>query len=164
VKDKVHIHRCRSGKSERFLGRVLAVLLAVFATSATAAIPEPDLVWYGKVLTSSGGATVRQHLHQRNQPDYAKLTPKKMFFYGCNTEKSGFVRVLSELQPKSDIVGAGARIAQGIEWDITPRGTRVNFRVSEDRDHNIIYRGGKETKNVRQVSTHDLQNAGLPRP
>ena len=94
----------------------------------------------------------------------AKLTPKKMFFYGCNTEKSGFVRVLSELQPKAEIVGAGARIAQGIEWDITPRGTRINFRVSEDRDHNIIYRNGKETKNVRQVSTHDLQNAGLPRP
>jgi len=38
---------------------VLAVLLVVLAAPAKAAIPEPDLVWYGKVLTSSGGATVR---------------------------------------------------------------------------------------------------------
>ncbi len=38
---------------------MLAGLLVVFAASAKAAIPEPDLVWYGKVLTSSGGATVR---------------------------------------------------------------------------------------------------------
>ena len=38
---------------------MLATLLVVFASSVKAAIPEPDLVWYGKVLTSSGGATVR---------------------------------------------------------------------------------------------------------
>jgi hypothetical protein len=31
----------------------------MFAASAKATIPEPDLVWYGKVLTASGGATVR---------------------------------------------------------------------------------------------------------
>ena len=42
------------------LGRVvLTALLMVFAGPAKAAIPEPDLVWYGRVLTSSGGATVR---------------------------------------------------------------------------------------------------------
>jgi hypothetical protein len=59
VKDKVHIYRRPSGKCESIPGRVLAVLLVVFATSVKAAIPEPDLVWYGRVLTSSGGATVR---------------------------------------------------------------------------------------------------------
>ena len=59
VKDKVHIHRRQGGKRERILGRVLTFLLVAFAASAKAAIPEPDLVWYGKVLTSSGGATVR---------------------------------------------------------------------------------------------------------
>jgi Bacterial TSP3 repeat len=31
----------------------------MFAAWAKAGIPEPDLVWYGKVLTSSGGPTVR---------------------------------------------------------------------------------------------------------
>ena len=37
------------------LGRaVLAALLALFAVPAKAAIPEPDLVWYGKVLTNRG--------------------------------------------------------------------------------------------------------------
>jgi hypothetical protein len=59
VRDKIHIHRRQSAK-ERILGRVvLAALLVVFAAPAKSAIPEPDLVWYGKVLTSSGGATVR---------------------------------------------------------------------------------------------------------
>jgi hypothetical protein len=38
---------------------VLAALLLVFSGLAKAGIPEPDLVWYGKVLTSSGGGTVR---------------------------------------------------------------------------------------------------------
>ena len=38
---------------------MLATLLMLVAAPAKAAIPEPDLVWYGKVLTSSGGATVR---------------------------------------------------------------------------------------------------------
>jgi len=37
----------------------LVALLAVLAAPAKAGIPEPDLVWYGKVLTSSGDATVR---------------------------------------------------------------------------------------------------------
>ena len=42
------------------LGRiVLSALLVMFTAFAKAGIPEPDLVWYGKVLTSSGGATVR---------------------------------------------------------------------------------------------------------
>ena len=66
MKDKVRIHRGRAkvGRAvpsapplERFL--LLTILIVVFAISAKAAIPEPDLVWYGKVLTSSGGATVR---------------------------------------------------------------------------------------------------------
>lgn len=38
---------------------LLAGLLAMLGGVARAGIPEPDLVWYGKVLTSSGGATVR---------------------------------------------------------------------------------------------------------
>ena len=39
----------------------LAALLALATTAADtrAGIPEPDLVWYGKVLTTSGGAPVR---------------------------------------------------------------------------------------------------------
>lgn len=37
----------------------LAALLVLFAVAAKGGIPEPDLVWYGKVLTSSEGATVR---------------------------------------------------------------------------------------------------------
>jgi RHS repeat-associated protein len=94
----------------------------------------------------------------------AKITPKKMFFYGCNTAESGFVRVLSELQPKAEITGAGTRIGQGVEWDESRGGRRANFRVKEDRDHNIVFSGGKETLNVRKVSDETLKNATLPRP
>jgi len=38
---------------------VLAGWLALFMAQAKAAIPEPDLIWYGKVLTASGGVPVR---------------------------------------------------------------------------------------------------------
>jgi hypothetical protein len=38
---------------------VLAALLATIAAPAKAAIPEPDLVWYGKVLTSLNDTTIR---------------------------------------------------------------------------------------------------------
>jgi hypothetical protein len=37
----------------------LAAWFGLFAASAEAGIPEPDLVWYGKVLGSSGGVPVR---------------------------------------------------------------------------------------------------------
>lgn len=37
----------------------LAALLAALAFGAKAGIPEPSLIWYGKVLTTSGGAPVR---------------------------------------------------------------------------------------------------------
>jgi hypothetical protein len=37
----------------------LVALFGLFAASAEAGIPEPDLVWYGKVMASSGGAPVR---------------------------------------------------------------------------------------------------------
>jgi RHS repeat-associated protein len=93
----------------------------------------------------------------------AKVSPKKFFFYGCNTEKSGFVRVLSELRPNSEVTGTGNYVAQNIAWDGGPKG-RTNYRVVEDRDHNITYKGGKETHNVRKVDIKALQEAGLPRP
>lgn len=48
----------KSGRSA-FRPIVLATWLGLVAAGARAGIPEPDLVWYGKVLTSSGGATVR---------------------------------------------------------------------------------------------------------
>jgi hypothetical protein len=37
----------------------LAVMVVLSAAEAKAGIPEPDLVWYGKVLASSDGANVR---------------------------------------------------------------------------------------------------------
>ena len=37
----------------------LAALFGLFAASAEAGIPEPDLVWYGRVMASSGGVPVR---------------------------------------------------------------------------------------------------------
>jgi hypothetical protein len=37
----------------------LAVMVVMSAAEAKAGIPEPDLVWYGKVLASSDGANVR---------------------------------------------------------------------------------------------------------
>lgn len=52
--------RQESGRARfPFKSIALAVSLALFAAGAAAGIPEPDLLWYGKVLTSSGGATVR---------------------------------------------------------------------------------------------------------
>lgn len=41
------------------LFRLAVFLLALSAPLAQAGIPEPDLVWYGQVMHSSGGATVR---------------------------------------------------------------------------------------------------------
>jgi hypothetical protein len=38
---------------------VSAALIAIVATRVKAAIPEPDLVWYGKVLTSFNDTTIR---------------------------------------------------------------------------------------------------------
>ena len=93
----------------------------------------------------------------------AKLSPSKVFLYGCNTEASGFVRVLSELRPNTEVTGSGNEIAQRVEWDEGRNGTRRNFRINEDRDHNITYKGGKETLNVRKVDPEDLKNATLPR-
>src|ERR1051326_8786928 len=47
-------------KSSNLLSEGAVVAILLFApVSLRAGIPEPDLVWYGKVLTVSGGATVR---------------------------------------------------------------------------------------------------------
>jgi hypothetical protein len=94
----------------------------------------------------------------------AKITPSKIYLYGCNTAESGFARVLSELEPKTAVTGAGNRIAQEVKWNVTQRGERINFSVLEDRDHNITYNKGKETLNVRKVDPETLKNASLPRP
>jgi hypothetical protein len=48
-----------SGAHRSVAGIVLTTLLAILTTLAQAGIPEPDLVWYGKILTASGGADVR---------------------------------------------------------------------------------------------------------
>ena len=37
----------------------IAIIILQLAPVATAGIPEPDLVWYGKILTDAGGAPVR---------------------------------------------------------------------------------------------------------
>jgi hypothetical protein len=57
VKEKVHTHAVETLLRGRPF--FLAAALMLLAASSNSAIPEPDLVWYGKVLTSSGGATVR---------------------------------------------------------------------------------------------------------
>jgi hypothetical protein len=41
------------------LTALLAAFAFAFAAAAKAGFPEPDLVWYGKVFTTSGGATIR---------------------------------------------------------------------------------------------------------
>lgn len=90
----------------------------------------------------------------------AKTPPKKMYFYGCNTAKSGFVRVLSELLPNTAVTGTGNKIAVDYRWQETRRG-RSNFQILENRDHNITFERGQETHNVRKVDPKDLQNAGI---
>jgi hypothetical protein len=87
--------------------------------------------------------------------------PKKMYFYGCNTAASGFARVTSELLPDTAITGTGNKIAPYYEWDNGPKGARSNFRILEDRDHNITFNRGNETSNVRKVDPKDLANAGI---
>jgi RHS repeat-associated protein len=83
----------------------------------------------------------------------AKSKPKKFFFYGCNTAKSGFARVLSEKLPGTEVTGSGARIAPYYTYGKHPS-------ITEDRDHNITFQDGKETLDVRKV---DINNATLPR-
>jgi hypothetical protein len=53
----VCVDRCSIDPSLRQVG--LAILLALFTLGAKAAIPEPDLVWYGKVLSFASGTPVR---------------------------------------------------------------------------------------------------------
>jgi RHS repeat-associated protein len=78
----------------------------------------------------------------------AKSAPKQFYFYGCNTAASGFARQLSEDLPDTDITGSGARIAPYYTHGQRPT-------VTEDRDHNITFKGGKETKDVRKVNAND---------
>jgi len=56
--DRLAVRRCRRPVP---VFKQLAVVLAAASMSGilSAGIPEPDLVWYGKVLTSSGGNTIR---------------------------------------------------------------------------------------------------------
>ena len=62
---------------------------------------------------------------------------------------------------QTEVIGANNRIAPYYEWDLGPGGTRSNFRVREDRDHNITFSKGKETHDVRKVSPEDLKNAPI---
>jgi hypothetical protein len=91
----------------------------------------------------------------------ATRAPRRLFTYGCNSAKSGFARVASEKMRDTEVIGASARLAPYYEWDMGPKGSRRNFRVREDRDHNITFSKGKETRNVRKVDPKDLQNAGI---
>lgn len=51
--------RKRSSVACLFAGTIAIFALALTAVSLRAGIPEPDLIWYGKVLTVSSGTTVR---------------------------------------------------------------------------------------------------------
>ena len=83
----------------------------------------------------------------------AQSKPKKFFFYGCNTAKSGFARDLSERLPGTEITGSGSRIAPYYRYGKHPT-------ITEDRDHNITFKGGEETEDVRKI---DINKATLPR-
>jgi hypothetical protein len=83
----------------------------------------------------------------------AKSKPKKLFFYGCNTAKSGFARDLADRLPGTEVTGSGARIAPYYHYGEQPT-------IDEDRDHNITFKKGEEPKDVRKI---DVTTATLPR-
>ena len=83
----------------------------------------------------------------------AKSAPKKLFFYGCNTAASGFARALSEGLPETEITGSGNRIAPYYTYGKHPT-------ITEDRDHNITFKGGEEIRDVRKI---DVNSATIPR-
>ncbi len=83
----------------------------------------------------------------------AESKPKKFFFYGCNTAKSGFARDLSEKVSGSEVTGTGNRVAPYYTYGSHPT-------ITEDRDHNITFKGGNEINNVRKI---DINSATLPR-
>lgn len=91
----------------------------------------------------------------------AESKPRKFFFYGCNTAKSGFVRDLSEMVARSEVTGTGNRVA--------PYDTHGSHRtIAGDRDHHITFKGGNEINNVRKVdinwpfSRAEMLEKGVP--
>jgi RHS repeat-associated protein len=92
----------------------------------------------------------------------AKTVPKHVFFYGCNTAKSGLAADLSGRLPNSEITGASETIKQtaDMKWKDTKKGRETSYTIKENRDYNLTYKGGKKIKDARTV---DVNNAELPR-
>jgi len=86
----------------------------------------------------------------------AKAIPKKMYFYGCNSAKSGFARDVSQRLPNTAVIGAGARIAP---WYQPSHG---HLLIEEERNYNVTYKGGAEIDDARKIK-EDPTAAPIPR-
>jgi RHS repeat-associated protein len=86
----------------------------------------------------------------------AKTAPKTMYFYGCNTAKTGFAGEVSKRLEGTEVTGSSNEIAQ----DYARSARRGNFSLQENRDYNVTYSGGQEISNARKV---DANNWSLPR-
>ncbi len=82
----------------------------------------------------------------------AKTAPKAMYFYGCNTSKTGFARDVSERLGSTEVTGSANEISQG--YSGSARGG--NFSIQETRDYNVTYSGGQETKDARKVDVNNF--------
>lgn len=87
----------------------------------------------------------------------AKQAPKKLYFYGCNTSKTGFAKDVSQrMGSDTEVTGSANEISQGF------KGSQAggNFSLEENRDYNVTYSGGEEKSDARKV---DASNFSLPR-
>jgi RHS repeat-associated protein len=84
--------------------------------------------------------------------DHGKKAPKKFFFYGCNSAKTGFAGDVAGRLPKSEITGSTSELRQSFTYD---EKTKVRS-IQEDRRYNTTYKqGGAVEIDSRKV---DLKN------
>ena len=90
----------------------------------------------------------------------AKSKPQKMFLYGCDTAKTGFAEELSSLLPGTAITGTGAVIRSRYESE--QRGNKTVHVIKENRSHNVTFKNGGETHDVRKRDANN-QEPVIPR-
>jgi RHS repeat-associated protein len=89
----------------------------------------------------------------------AKSVPEKMYFYGCNTAKTGFASDLSARFNKTEVTGATEIIKPRYSWQT--KGNKItNYSIQENRNYNKTFVNAGETYDARKV---DINNAELPR-
>jgi RHS repeat-associated protein len=71
----------------------------------------------------------------------AKSAPKKFFFYGCKSAKTGFAGQVSGLLPNAEVTGSINEIRQSTD-EVTKDGKVIEKTLFEDRSSNRTFKGG----------------------